>query len=73
MDFDLRISEDAGHYLCDFIYYSSQALLLKQNRPRKVIFLHVPADASETSVERGREVARNLIRAIAESEISKRQ
>ncbi|KAI5465974.1 putative pyroglutamyl peptidase type I [Mariannaea sp. PMI_226] len=72
-DMDLRISEDAGRYLCDFIYYSSMAHLSKQQRPRKVVFLHVPADASETSVTNGRELAVNLIRSIVESEVSKKQ
>ena len=70
----MRISDDPGRYLCDFIYYSSLAHLYKQQRPRKVIFLHVPADASETSVTQGRELAINLIRSIVESEvIQKRQ
>ncbi|KAM5351705.1 hypothetical protein ACJ41O_004428 [Fusarium nematophilum] len=71
-DMDLRVSEDAGHYLCDFIYFSSLAELWKLQRPRKVVFLHVPADASEQSIEHGRELAVNLIRSIVESETGKR-
>ncbi|KAJ3565134.1 hypothetical protein NP233_g7828 [Leucocoprinus birnbaumii] len=67
-DVNLLISEDAGHYLCDFIYYSSLATLFKQGRPRKVVFFHVPAYASEDDVARGRELALNLIRSIVESE-----
>ncbi|KAI9167024.1 Pyroglutamyl-peptidase 1 [Paramyrothecium foliicola] len=66
---DLRISDDPGRYLCDFIYYSSLAHLWKQQRPRKVVFLHVPADASEGAVATGRELATNLIRSIVESEV----
>ncbi|CAF3442667.1 unnamed protein product [Fusarium graminearum] len=66
---DVRISEDAGHYLCDFIYYSSLSELWKQKRPRKTVFLHVPADASPSSIERGRDLTLNLIRSIVESEI----
>ncbi|KAF4456474.1 Pyroglutamyl-peptidase 1 [Fusarium austroafricanum] len=66
---DLRISEDAGHYMCDFIYYSSLAELWKLQRPRKALFLHVPADASPASIEKGRELTLNLIRSIVESEI----
>ncbi|EJP68760.1 pyroglutamyl peptidase type I [Beauveria bassiana ARSEF 2860] len=69
-DMDLRISDDPGRYLCDFIYYSSLATLHKQQRPGKVCFLHVPADASDVAVERGRELAVNLIRAVAESELA---
>lgn len=67
-DMDLRISEDPGRYLCDFIYYSSLAHLYKANRPRKVVFLHVPSDASDGYVSQGRELAVNLIRSLVESE-----
>lgn len=70
---DLRISEDAGRYLCDFIYYSSLSTLLKEQRPRKVVFLHVPCDASDKNVAQGRELAVNLIRSIAESETARKQ
>lgn len=70
---DLRISEDAGRYLCDFIYYSSLAQLWKQERERKVVFFHVPADASDSSITKGRELAVNLIRSIVESEVSRKK
>lgn len=72
-DMDLRISEDAGRYLCDFIYYSSLAQLWKQERERKVVFFHVPADASDSSITKGRELAVNLIRSIVESEVSRKK
>lgn len=72
LDLDLCISEDAGNYLCDFIYYSSQAILYKQHKKRNVIFFHVPAVASEENVTRGRMLAENLIRSIAESELKKK-
>jgi pyrrolidone-carboxylate peptidase len=65
---DLRISEDPGRYLCDFIYYSSLAHLYKADRRRNVVFLHVPSDASDAYVTQGRELALNLIRALVESE-----
>ncbi|KAL2255478.1 hypothetical protein VTK26DRAFT_3268 [Humicola hyalothermophila] len=68
---DLRISEDAGHYLCDFIYFSSLAHLYKAGRKRKVLFLHVPSDASEQSVALGRELLLQLIRSVVESEIAR--
>ena len=67
-DADLHISDDPGRYLCDFIYYSSMAHLRAQQRPRKVVFLHVPATATEESIARGRDLAVNLIRAIVDSE-----
>ncbi|KAK2009592.1 peptidase C15, pyroglutamyl peptidase I-like protein [Colletotrichum eremochloae] len=69
---DLRISEDAGHYLCDFIYFSSLAHLWRAREHRRVTFLHVPSDASEASVARGTELAIQLIRSIAESELRRR-
>ncbi|OAA64813.1 Peptidase C15, pyroglutamyl peptidase I-like protein [Cordyceps fumosorosea ARSEF 2679] len=72
-DMDLRISDDPGRYLCDFIYYSSLATLRRQERPGKVCFFHVPADASDLAVERGRDLALNLIRSIAETEIAERK
>lgn len=71
-DMDLRISEDPGRYLCDFIYYSSLAHLYKANCPRKVVFLHVPSDASDAYVTQGRELAVNLIRSLVESEMGAR-
>lgn len=71
-DMDLRVSDDAGRYLCDFIYYSSLSHLWKQNKPRNVIFLHVPSDASEPWLAQGRELAVNLIRSIVESDITRR-
>ncbi|KAJ5214935.1 hypothetical protein N7468_010614 [Penicillium chermesinum] len=33
-ELDLRLSYDPGHYLCDFIYYSSLALAQQQGRDR---------------------------------------
>ncbi|KAG7292609.1 hypothetical protein NEMBOFW57_002644 [Staphylotrichum longicolle] len=70
---DLRISEDAGHYLCDFIYFSSLAHLYKAGVERKVLFLHVPSDASEHSVAIGRELVLQLVRAVVESEMVRRR
>lgn len=72
-DMDVRISEDAGHYLCDFIYYSSLSTLLTQGRPRKAVFLHVPCDASDRYIAQGRAVALGLIRSIADSEAAARR
>jgi pyroglutamyl-peptidase len=70
---DLRISEDAGRYLCDFIYFSSLAHLYKTGRRRNVLFLHVPSDASEHSIEVGRELVLQLVRAMVESEVERRR
>ncbi|KAI1807387.1 peptidase [Daldinia bambusicola] len=62
----LQISDDAGHYLCDFIYFSSLAHLYKQGRPRKVIFFHVPLHSDPEPVSRGKELALQLIRSVCE-------
>ncbi|KAI1767660.1 peptidase [Hypoxylon sp. FL1150] len=67
----LRISEDPGHYLCDFIYFSSLAHLYKQQRPRKVVFFHVPLHPDRESIDRGRELVLQLIRSIVEVEAGK--
>lgn len=74
-DADLGISEDAGRFLCDFIYYSSLSHVHAHHpgRPRKVLFLHVPAGASDEAVVRGRELALTLIRSIAEGEVAARR
>ena len=61
-DVDARPSNDAGHYLCDFIYYASLAHFYKAGGERPVMFLHVPGEAEEEDIERGREVAIALIR-----------
>lgn len=53
--------------MCDFIYYSSLALLWKIKAERKVVFLHVPADSDEAAIETGKEVLIELIRALVQS------
>lgn len=68
---DLRLSTDAGHYLCDFIYFSSLAHLWKAQDHKRVVFLHVPADASDGAVRTGKELMVQLIRSIVESELTK--
>lgn len=68
----MRISNDPGRYMCDFIYFSSLAYLWSQQRPRKLLFLHVPAGSSAENVDLGRELMLQLIRSIAESEIGQR-
>ncbi|KAI0526060.1 hypothetical protein F5B22DRAFT_267036 [Xylaria bambusicola] len=68
---DLRVSEDAGHYLCDFIYFSSLAHLWKQQRAKKVVFLHVPLHSDAESLKRGVELVLTLIRSIVESELER--
>ena len=66
-DQDLRISTDAGHYLCDFIYFTSLVEYWRRNPngPRPVIFLHVPGRYENEDVESGRAVTVGLIKALA--------
>ncbi|KAG9233660.1 pyroglutamyl peptidase-like protein type I [Amylocarpus encephaloides] len=64
---DVRVSEDAGRYLCDFMYFSSLAHLTKKEEDRRVTFFHVPVEADEASIDTGVEVAIELIRAIVQS------
>ncbi|ERS95509.1 pyroglutamyl peptidase type [Sporothrix schenckii 1099-18] len=76
---DLRISVDAGRYLCDFIYFSSLAHLYRRDQEadhkdaryarRRVAFLHVPAAATPERVEAGRALVVELIRSLVESEV----
>ncbi|KAL9096489.1 MAG: hypothetical protein Q9165_001486 [Trypethelium subeluteriae] len=71
-DIDLRLSDDAGHFLCDFIYFSSLSTYYRLNRRREdgerpVLFLHIPAKAEEDDILKGRETAVALIRAMVES------
>ncbi|KAK9418477.1 hypothetical protein SUNI508_07965 [Seiridium unicorne] len=69
---ELRISEDPGHYLCDFIYFTSLAHLYKQHRPRQVLFLHVPANGAPDFIKTGTELATQLLRSMVESEVEKK-
>ena len=72
---DCRPSEDAGHYLCDYIYYNSLAWFGRQSgrldggklTDRPVIFLHVPAESDPEALEKGTQVALALIEAMADS------
>ncbi|KAI9808924.1 MAG: hypothetical protein M1827_007149 [Pycnora praestabilis] len=68
---DLRPSADAGRYLCEFTYYASLARYYQAQSDHQgdkpVMFLHVPADHSEQALQRGKDVAIGLTRALVES------
>ncbi|GBF65157.1 pyroglutamyl-peptidase [Trichophyton mentagrophytes] len=64
---DVRLSHDAGHYLCEYIYYTSLSMAWEENRPRAALFLHVPGWTDKASVEMGVEVVVGLVRAMVES------
>ncbi|EAS35791.1 pyroglutamyl peptidase type I [Coccidioides immitis RS] len=61
---DIRLSEDAGRYLCEFIYYTSLAHAYKDGRSGNVVFLHVPGWTDQGSIEKGKAVVIGLIRAL---------
>jgi pyroglutamyl-peptidase len=66
---DVRLSTDAGNFLCGFIYYNSLAHYFSiNNDERPVAFMHVPdLSYSEDKTREGREVAIALIKALVES------
>jgi pyroglutamyl-peptidase len=66
---DVRISQDAGNFLCGFIYYNSLAhyFSVKEDE-RPVCFLHVPdLSGSADKLREGLEVTIGLIKALVES------
>ncbi|KAL9622880.1 MAG: hypothetical protein Q9160_002806 [Pyrenula sp. 1 TL-2023] len=63
-DVDIRISKDAGNFLCDFIFYTSLAFRKNQQEPKKVLFLHVPGGTDEPTIEKGAMITEALIRAM---------
>lgn len=66
---DVRLSPDAGNFLCGFLYYNSLAhyhSISEHERP--VVFMHVPdLSANEDKLREGWEVAIALIKALVES------
>ncbi|KAK2754661.1 hypothetical protein FQN54_006794 [Arachnomyces sp. PD_36] len=64
---DLRLSHDAGRYLCEFIFYTSLAQALQEGHPRSVVFFHVPKWTDDENLEKGRDVAIGLIETLASS------
>lgn len=72
----LKSSEDAGHFLCDYIYFNSLATCHRAGQRKRVLFMHVPAVRSEPadlyheSIDLGREVAIQLLRSLVESELT---
>ncbi|OGM50479.1 pyroglutamyl peptidase type I [Aspergillus bombycis] len=67
---DVRISEDAGRYLCEFIFYTSLAQAFQQGQNRNVVFFHVPGSCADEDIERGTDIAAGLIKALVTSWVS---
>ncbi|MCJ1393981.1 hypothetical protein MMC18_006858 [Xylographa bjoerkii] len=68
-DLPLRLSTDAGHYLCEFIYYTGLVEYWRRDPKgeRPVLFLHVPKGVEAEDVDKGRRVAEGLIQAVVGS------
>ncbi|CAO2656135.1 Nn.00g049380.m01.CDS01 [Neocucurbitaria sp. VM-36] len=66
---DVRLSPDAGNFMCGFIYYNSLAHYYSyEDGKRPVVFLHVPdLSGSEEKLKEGWEVTVALIKALVES------
>lgn len=66
---DVRLSPDAGNFLCGFTYFNSLAhyYTIKEDE-MPVVFLHVPdLSSSEGKLREGWEVTVALIKALVES------
>lgn len=61
---DVRLSHDAGRYLCEFIYYTSLAQAWREGQPLNAVFLHVPGPTDDESLEKGKEVAIGLVKTL---------
>ena len=72
---DVRLSDDAGRYLCDYIYYASMLEYWLQDPvgERPCAFLHVPGPAEEDDILRGARVALAAIGAIVGSLVVRRK
>ncbi|PLB55416.1 peptidase C15, pyroglutamyl peptidase I-like protein [Aspergillus steynii IBT 23096] len=61
---DLRISDDAGRYLCEFIYYTSLSHAYREGHDRNVVFFHVPGACGDDAIQEGKEAAIALIKSL---------
>ena len=75
---DVRLSHDAGRFLCEFIYYESLSVRFQQtraglldahgnSREGKVCFLHVPGETDEQNLATGAQIAEAAIRSVVGS------
>jgi pyrrolidone-carboxylate peptidase len=65
----VKMSHDAGRFLCDFIFYETLSVRWKEGKERlgKVCFFHVPGETDEASVQRGVRVAEAAISSVVRS------
>ncbi|KAI9890582.1 MAG: hypothetical protein M1814_003780 [Vezdaea aestivalis] len=67
--FDVRKSEDAGLYLCEFIYYCSLRWWWLDGSPDHapgIVFLHIPAEVKEADIDRAAKVVQELAIALVQ-------
>lgn len=57
----IKMHDEAGPYLCGFIYYESMATCFVNNRRANVLFCHVPGETDEESLRRGRDAVVAII------------
>lgn len=69
----MRLSCDAGRYLCDFTFYTGLVEYWRRDPggDLPVVFLHVPGGVEREDVERGQRVTVGLIRALVENRLAK--
>ncbi len=72
---NVRLSDDAGKYLCDYIFYASmlEYWLQDPSGERPCGFLHVPGSAQPEDIVRGTQVALAAITAILESLMARKR
>jgi hypothetical protein len=65
---DVKRSDDVGNYVCGFVYYASLEWFWKRPQgKRPVVFFHVPKLGGKAGLDKGKEVAVSLIKAVIES------
>jgi pyroglutamyl-peptidase len=60
---DVRLSTDAGDFLCGFVFYTGLVERWRLSEDQNVIFLHLKPDVDEAIMQEGKEVAMAVIRA----------
>jgi len=63
---ELRVTDEIGSYICGFVYYFSLEGLWRENKTRKVVFLHVPTLEGVDEAKKGVGVVLGLVRALVE-------
>lgn len=62
----MRVSDNAGHNLCEWFFYNSLAEGVKRGKTRNVAFIHVPPGNSEAELKAGVEIWQSFVGALAD-------